>query len=732
MSGFKIKSISTKLHLPLIGSLILGLVTVSFISYMGLQDIKKEVYENEYHAIQPFLEKNHKAKQTIAYTNILALAHDKVFADALKYGDKEMALKHANEITSYYKKNSKFKAVKIHLHTADVKSFLRSWNPKKNGDDLKSFRETIKEVKRTKKPLSAIEIGRAGLTYRGLTPIFDEEHNYIGSMEYISNFDTLVKSIKKTVKTDVLVLMDKKYLNIATKLKNHPKIGKYVVAQNEKLINKNLIKELQKNNINPSEIKRYITTQNYLLSAKAVKDYSGKVVGYMLTAKNLKLLAKVVDDAEKSTISQLITMAISDTLVLLLLIWIVNKAIKKPLNGLIRAIKELASGSSNLSKRVKVTSDDEIGEIAKNFNRYLDRIEQKQQEEKEFIQKAQKSIQKAKNGTFDETITAKIDSETLTSFKDSVNEMLVAISKNFESINSVLSKYKNNDYTSELKLQNIDKDGDFDKLLKHINGLREVIVGMLKESKENGLTLNGTSNTLLENVNKLNMTSISTKQSLDKANEAIYDMTDNISHNSKNVINMATLAKDVSENAQKGKSLANKTAEAMDEINKEVEEILESIAVIDQIAFQTNILSLNAAVEAATAGDAGKGFAVVASEVRNLASKSADAARLIKDLVENASAKTSSGKEIASQMIEGYNNLNNNIQKTTEYINEIEDASKEQLKAIDKINSTIKEVTTQADESAKVTQKTKEVAIQTDKMAKKSVELVESKKFEEA
>ena len=71
-----------------------------------------------------------------------------------------------------------------------------------------------------------------------------------------------------------------------------------------------------------------------------------------------------------------------------------------------------------------------------------------------------------------------------------------------------------------------------------------------------------------------------------------------------------------------------------------------SITIIDQIAFQTNILSLNAAVEAATAGEAGKGFAVVAQEVRNLASRSAEAAREIKSLVENATEKTNNGKKL--------------------------------------------------------------------------------------
>ncbi|MEA3512789.1 MAG: methyl-accepting chemotaxis protein, partial [Campylobacterota bacterium] len=178
-----------------------------------------------------------------------------------------------------------------------------------------------------------------------------------------------------------------------------------------------------------------------------------------------------------------------------------------------------------------------------------------------------------------------------------------------------------------------------------------------------------------------------------------------------------------------GQNLANQTTTAMDEINTEVTAISEAITVIDQIAFQTNILSLNAAVEAATAGEAGKGFAVVAQEVRNLASRSAEAANEIKALVENANDKANSGKNIADKMIDGYTGLNENISKTIELISSVEAASKEQQTGIEQINNAINTLDTQTQQNANVASQTKTIASDTKSIAFDIVENANSKEF---
>ena len=165
--------------------------------------------------------------------------------------------------------------------------------------------------------------------------------------------------------------------------------------------------------------------------------------------------------------------------------------------------------------------------------------------------------------------------------------------------------------------------------------------------------------------------------------EEITSLVQSSTDNAKDSADLAENAKDV---AHQGGEAVNKAVTAMDAISKSSKEITDIIGVIDEIAFQTNLLALNAAVEAARAGEQGRGFAVVAGEVRNLAQRSASAAKEIQGLISDSSAKVKEGTILVNNTGDILNNIVEAVVRVTQSVNDIHGASKEQSSGIQQVN----------------------------------------------
>jgi len=379
---------------------------------------------------------------------------------------------------------------------------------------------------------------------------------------------------------------------------------------------------------------------------------------------------------------------------------------------------------------IKINSNDEFGQMATLINENITEVQKTLSDDQKLIDEASVVIQRVKHGWYSQLIETNTSNKTLNTLKDGVNEMIIATKNNFVSVNTSLHEYTNYNYTKELVVDGIEKDGVFDEFIFNINKLRSAINLMLQENKKNGLILDNSATVLLSNVNVLNESSNDAAARLEETAAALEEVTSSIINSTLKITEMSNIANNVTTSANEGEELASKTASSMDEINQKVSAINEAITVIDQIAFQTNILSLNAAVEAATAGEAGKGFAVVAQEVRNLASRSAEAAREIKDLVSDATIKANEGKNISSEMIKGYANLNDNIGQTIELISQITESSREQQSGVEQINDAINNLDKQTQENAVVANTTNTIAKQTSLLAQEIVKNTDDKEFE--
>ena len=456
-------------------------------------------------------------------------------------------------------------------------------------------------------------------------------------------------------------------------------------------------------------------------------------VGLHLEAKldEINKSAIVLKDEANNRLNQiLVILAVVSIIIFLAISLLISNMIIQSLThfkeGLLSFFSYLNRKSNDVTL-LKDSTKDEFGEMSKVVNENILLTKKGIEEDRKLIEETIAVLSEFESGDLCQRLHLDVSNPALMQLKNVLNKMADNLEHNIDNVLNILEEYSSYNYINKISSKNLKEH--LLKLANGVNLLGDSITEMLIDNKTNGLTLDDSSDILLINVDKLNASSNEAASSLEETAAALEQITSNIRHNTENIAKMSNFSNLVTSSAKEGEKLANQTNVSMDEINEQVQAINEAITVIDQIAFQTNILSLNAAVEAATAGEAGKGFAVVAAEVRNLASRSAEAAKEIKGLVENATAKANLGKNIADNMIDGYKNLNENISQTIGLISNIEEASKEQLLGIEQINDAVSQLDQQTQQNAMVASQTHSVAVLTDVIAKLIVSTTDEKEF---
>lgn len=377
---------------------------------------------------------------------------------------------------------------------------------------------------------------------------------------------------------------------------------------------------------------------------------------------------------------------------------------------------------------VESTGNKKVDDMFKNWNQQIKKFDKRTKDDMRVLGEIVLTADKVEQGIYKCRIKGDSDNPTISTLRNTLNKMLISIDDATSRISKVVTSYTNDDFTDYIKVVDNYKD-DMKLLMESINLLGKELGNSAKNNFQNGETLENSASTMTSSMNNLAEKANEQAASLEETAAALEEITSITRNNTQNATKMATLGQVVKKSVLSGEELASKTASSMDEINEKVKAINSAITVIDQIAFQTNILSLNAAVEAATAGEAGKGFAVVAQEVRNLANRSAEAAKEIKNLVEEANIKTNDGKLISSDMIEGYKELNKNISETINIIEDVSAASKEQMLGIEQINQAVNMLDRVTQENAFESNQIKEISQSVSTLAYELLTDAKSKKF---
>ncbi|SLM61560.1 MULTISPECIES: methyl-accepting chemotaxis protein [Dickeya] len=244
----------------------------------------------------------------------------------------------------------------------------------------------------------------------------------------------------------------------------------------------------------------------------------------------------------------------------------------------------------------------------------------------------------------------------------------------------------NGDLTETIIPQGRDELAQLQHALQEMTVQLRTVVGEVREGAE---AIAGASSQLSVGNQDLSNRTEEQSGALQETAASIEQLTSTVRQNADNARQASQLAQDTASQAQSGGQLVSEVVQTMGAIDSSSKKIVDIIGVIDSIAFQTNILALNAAVEAARAGEQGRGFAVVASEVRNLAQRSASAAREIKELIGHSVQTVDAGNRLVEKAGVSIQGIVDGVRKVSELVGEISVASQEQSLGIEQVNQAI-------------------------------------------
>jgi methyl-accepting chemotaxis protein len=233
------------------------------------------------------------------------------------------------------------------------------------------------------------------------------------------------------------------------------------------------------------------------------------------------------------------------------------------------------------------------------------------------------------------------------------------------------------------------KSGDLESLCLGINSLLDTTSELVKRVKSASSEVHTGAEEISKGNTNLSQRTEEQASSLEETASSMEEMTSTVKQTADNAGQANQLAMAARQQAEKGGAVVGNAVSAMAGINAASKKIADIIGVIDEIAFQTNLLALNAAVEAARAGEQGRGFAVVATEVRNLAGRSATAAKEIKGLIQDSVAKVDEGSRLVDESGRTLEEIVNAVKKVTDIVAEIAAASREQSSGIEQVNKAV-------------------------------------------
>lgn len=401
------------------------------------------------------------------------------------------------------------------------------------------------------------------------------------------------------------------------------------------------------------------------------------------------------DDTAFTITASYTVLALGALLSLLLGYFMSKTQVVRPVKDLTDAMGALASGNLE-TVTPGIGRGDELGGMARAVDVFKQNaIKVREMSAQEAALQAKSSdlqssmatvVSAAVAGDFSRRITKDYDNADLNRFSSNVNELVASVDKGISETRRVVTALAEGDLTDSMKGEFL---GAFGELQQNVNSTMANLRSVLGEVRSAIDTINGGAGEMRNASGDLSKRTEQQAASLEETSSALEEITIAVKNSTERATEASHMVDEARHSTEKSSSVVKDAVSAMGRIEQASGEISQIINVIDEIAFQTNLLALNAGVEAARAGDAGKGFAVVAQEVRELAQRSAGAAKDIKTLIARSSGEVQSGVKLVTATGDALGQIQGHVVKINEHVHSIATAAREQSTGLSEVSTAV-------------------------------------------